>query len=326
MGTGKNNASGLSQTVSHSQNVSCHSSREAAISPRIARPTRLMGTGKNNASGHSQTVSYSQYVSCHSSREAAISPRIARPTRLMGTGKNNASGHSQTVSCHSSRETAISPRIARHIPLTNMGYVTRPETYIIAAARESHRSRRQETGMTATSQEVIDGIKEFDSATIFNAVIESMGGSQGGTELEGQGGVPIIYTDPSLNCYLPDLGTAVGYAVTCEVTALDPDSRKIDWHDYYDALERYAVTRHWRNQGHRLKGRTRRRAGRRHGLHPQNGRCHGHRRRRLNSGSGRHRGSGLARLGQGTRPRTRRLQPDSCRHSRRRRRSAHPPQ
>lgn len=91
--------------------------------------------------------------------------------------------------------------------------------------------------MTATSQEVIDGIKEFDSATIFNAVVESMGGSQGGTELEGQGGVPIIYTDPSLHCYLPDLGSAVGYAVTCEVTALDPDSRKIDWHDYYDKLD-----------------------------------------------------------------------------------------
>ena len=122
--------------------------------------------------------------------------------------------------------------------------------------------------MTATSQEVIDGIKEFDSATMFNAVVESMGGSQGGTELEGQGGVPIIYTDPTLHCYLPDLGSAVGYAVTCEVTALDPDSRKIDWHDYYDKLDENALPRDRRHKGHRLPGRARRRARRRHGLHP----------------------------------------------------------
>ena len=117
------------------------------------------------------------------------------------------------------------------------GYVAGLETYIIAAANKSPLNNTQETGMTATSQEVIDGIKEFDSATMFNAVVESMGGSQGGSELEGKGGMPIVYTDPTLRCLLPDLGSAVGYAVTCEVTALDPDSRKIDWHDYYDKLD-----------------------------------------------------------------------------------------
>ena len=91
--------------------------------------------------------------------------------------------------------------------------------------------------MTIASQEVLDGIREFDSATMFNAVIESMGAKQGGSELEGKGGMPIVYTDATLRSLLPDLGTSVGYAVTCEVTALDPDSAKIDWHEYYDALD-----------------------------------------------------------------------------------------
>ena len=98
-------------------------------------------------------------------------------------------------------------------------------------------SARQENGMTSTSQDALEGIREFDSATIFNAVVESMGGTQGGTELEGKGGIPIVYTDASIRCLLPGLGSAVGYAVTCEVTALDTDSRKIDWHEYYDILD-----------------------------------------------------------------------------------------
>lgn len=91
--------------------------------------------------------------------------------------------------------------------------------------------------MTSTSQDALEGIRKFDSATIFNAVVESMGGTQGGTELEGKGGIPIVYTDASIRCLLPGLGSAVGYAVTCEVTALDTDSRKIDWHEYYDILD-----------------------------------------------------------------------------------------
>lgn len=91
--------------------------------------------------------------------------------------------------------------------------------------------------MTTILRQVLEGIREFDSATMFNAVVESLGGSQGGTELEGKGGVPIVYTDATLRCLLPSLGSSVGYAVTCEVTALDPDSPKIDWHEYYDVLD-----------------------------------------------------------------------------------------
>ena len=91
--------------------------------------------------------------------------------------------------------------------------------------------------MAIASQEVLDGIKEFDSATMFNAVVESMGASQGGTELEGKGGMPIVFTDSTIKSLLPDLGTAVGYAVTAEVTAMEPKSAKINWHEYYDKLD-----------------------------------------------------------------------------------------
>ena len=121
-GEEKPNTMGHSQTVSYSQSVSCHSSREAACLPRNAEPTRLKGKGKKNTMGHSQTVSYSQSVSCHSSREAACLPRNAGPTRLKGKVKKNTMGHSQTVSysqsvsCHSSREIPIPYRFVTAAP------------------------------------------------------------------------------------------------------------------------------------------------------------------------------------------------------------------
>ena len=90
--------------------------------------------------------------------------------------------------------------------------------------------------MQPASQEVIEGLKEFDSATIFNAVVESIGGSQGGTELNEKGGVPENYTGPGIRCLLPEFGPAVGYAVTGEVTTNDPDSEPISWDGYYDAI------------------------------------------------------------------------------------------
>ena len=36
---------------------------------------------------------------------------------------------------------------------------------------------------------------------------------------------------------LPDCGSAIGYAVTSEVTTNDPDSPALDWLDYYEYLE-----------------------------------------------------------------------------------------
>ena len=91
--------------------------------------------------------------------------------------------------------------------------------------------------MDYASSEVLEGLKEFDTATLFNAVIESQGATQGGMELEGQGGVPQNYTGPEIRSLLPELGRAVGYAITAEVTTNDPDSVPIPWDDYYIAME-----------------------------------------------------------------------------------------
>ncbi len=91
--------------------------------------------------------------------------------------------------------------------------------------------------MEYASQELLDALKKFDTATLFNAVIESMGATQGGTELEGKGGVPQNYTGPEIRCFLPELGRAIGYAITAEVTTNDPDSSAIPWDDYYDTME-----------------------------------------------------------------------------------------
>ena|GEM_PF-2671718 len=46
---------------------------------------------------------------------------------------------------------------------------------------------------------VLEGLRDFDTATIFNAVVETMGASQGGKELEhgvGQPGVDPVWWTP----------------------------------------------------------------------------------------------------------------------------------
>ena len=91
--------------------------------------------------------------------------------------------------------------------------------------------------MADDSQKLLNEISKFDSATIFNGVVKSMGGSQGGTELESKGGIPECYTGPSLISRMPDMGVFVGYAVTAEVTCIDPESEAINWDDYYDMLD-----------------------------------------------------------------------------------------
>ena len=90
--------------------------------------------------------------------------------------------------------------------------------------------------MQYASKEVLDGLREFDSATVFNAVVANLGGSQGGTELERTGGIPENYTGPEIRCMLPELGSVVGYAVTAEMTTNDRDSKAIDWTEWYEAL------------------------------------------------------------------------------------------
>ncbi len=91
--------------------------------------------------------------------------------------------------------------------------------------------------MKQVSPEVFEGLRQLDTATIFNAVIEARGASQGGRELEDQGGMPFNYMGPGMQCMLPRLGMAIGYAVTCELTTHDPDGPALAWYDYYDFLD-----------------------------------------------------------------------------------------
>ena len=67
---------------------------------------------------------------------------------------------------------------------------------------------------------LIDALKSYDSATLFNALVLKFG-------LPNE-----EYTSHEIRCLLPDLGTAVGYAVTAEVTTNDPDSPALEWLDY----------------------------------------------------------------------------------------------
>ncbi len=74
-------------------------------------------------------------------------------------------------------------------------------------------------------QEIIAGLAQYDTATVFNALVLKLG-------LPNE-----EYTDHRMRCLLPGLGSAVGYAATVEVTTNDPDSPALDWLDYYAYLE-----------------------------------------------------------------------------------------
>lgn len=79
--------------------------------------------------------------------------------------------------------------------------------------------------MMTISQDVFEGLQEYDSATLFNAAVKGFG-------LPNED-----YTDHTIRCLLPDLGPFLGYAVTAELTTNDPDSPALDWADYYETLE-----------------------------------------------------------------------------------------
>ena len=80
--------------------------------------------------------------------------------------------------------------------------------------------------MTTLGQDILTGLQEYDSATLFNAAVKGFG-------LPNED-----YTDHSIRCLLPNLGPFLGYAVTAEVTTNDPDSPALEWADYYETLER----------------------------------------------------------------------------------------
>lgn len=87
------------------------------------------------------------------------------------------------------------------------------------------------------TKEIIDGLQAFGAATIFNAIVEAMGGTQGGTEFEHAGGQPKCFTGPSLRCFLPVVGSVVGYAVTLEITPNGDGKNAIDQTEFYRVLE-----------------------------------------------------------------------------------------
>jgi len=79
--------------------------------------------------------------------------------------------------------------------------------------------------MPDINPDVLSGLKTFDSATVYNAMVKKLG-------LPNED-----YTSHEIRCLLPEFGNVVGYAVTAEVTTNDPDSPAIEWLDYYEYME-----------------------------------------------------------------------------------------
>ena len=78
--------------------------------------------------------------------------------------------------------------------------------------------------MSDNINEIIEGLKEFDSPTVFNAMVEKLG-------LPNED-----YTSHEIRYLSPEFGTVVGWAVTAEVTTNDPDSPRIEWIDFYEHM------------------------------------------------------------------------------------------
>ena len=79
--------------------------------------------------------------------------------------------------------------------------------------------------MSQLSSTVLEAFREFDSPTIFNAVVLKLG-------LPNED-----YTDHQIRCLLPELAPVIGYAVTVEVTSNDADSVAVPWEDYYEQID-----------------------------------------------------------------------------------------
>ncbi|HEX2154218.1 MAG TPA: hypothetical protein VHL52_09575 [Acidimicrobiia bacterium] len=91
--------------------------------------------------------------------------------------------------------------------------------------------------MTIIDPDVLAAISYFDTPSVFNAVRSLLGGGPEGEGLEHRGGVPVNYTDHTMRAMLPELGMAVGYATTCEVTTNYRDFPDVPWDSYYDYLD-----------------------------------------------------------------------------------------
>jgi regulator of RNase E activity RraA len=79
--------------------------------------------------------------------------------------------------------------------------------------------------MHRVSDEIIEGLKDFDTPTVFNAMVKKLG-------LPNE-----EYTSHEIRCLTPCPRPVIGYAVTAEVTSMDLDSPGISWRKYYGYLE-----------------------------------------------------------------------------------------
>ena len=77
-------------------------------------------------------------------------------------------------------------------------------------------------------RDIIDGLKEYDSATVQNAMMT----------IDNYDNEQIDYSGPDLKSYHLQSGTVVGIAVTCKVTPLYEPKKKLDWDEYYDAINK----------------------------------------------------------------------------------------
>lgn len=91
--------------------------------------------------------------------------------------------------------------------------------------------------MTTIDPDVLSTIAGFDTPSVCNAIRTLLGGGPEGEGLEHRGGVPVNYTDHTMRAMLPELGMAVGYATTCEVTTNNRDFPDLSWDSYYDYLD-----------------------------------------------------------------------------------------
>ncbi|NCG34591.1 MAG: hypothetical protein GWO78_01150 [Dehalococcoidales bacterium] len=76
-------------------------------------------------------------------------------------------------------------------------------------------------------KEIINGLKEYDAATVQNAMIK----------IRGFVNESIDYTGPELKSYYIESKPVVGIAVTCKVTTLEEPKTKIDWDEYYNNID-----------------------------------------------------------------------------------------
>ena len=76
-------------------------------------------------------------------------------------------------------------------------------------------------------KQIIEGLKEYDSATVQNAMIL----------IRGFVNENIDYSGPELKSYHLESKPIVGIAVTCKVTPLYEPKTKIDWDEYYDTID-----------------------------------------------------------------------------------------